>query len=163
MELKIIEDAFFAAIAAIGFSSISRLPRRAYLLCAFIAALGHSTRYILMNLPSSGIHIFWASLIAAFVIGMLAVFLSPMVRTPAEACFFPALLPMIPGIYAYKAFGGLAACMLDGSYESFRFYFYQFAQNALVCVAVLGAMVVGATLPVFVFKKVSFRATRLPQ
>ena len=160
MELKIIEDALFAAIAAIGFAAISRLPLRAYPFCAVIAALGHSLRYVLMNSPECDFHIFWATVIASFFIGTLAVFLSPLARTPAEACFFPSLLPMIPGMYAYKAFGGIAACIFNDNPETFNYYFYQFAYNGLVCVAVLFGMVVAATVPVFIFKKISFQATR---
>ena len=105
---QILQDALFAAIAAIGFAAISRPPRRAYIYCAIIAAVGHSLRYVLMNVLSWHVPIITATLVASFVIGVLAVFLSPVAKTPAETCLFPALLPMIPGMYAYKAFGGLA-------------------------------------------------------
>lgn len=158
MEIKIIEDALFAAIAAIGFSSISRLPRRAYPYCAVIAALGHSLRLVLMTACS--VHIVPATLLASFFIGTLSVLLSPFAKTPPEACFFPSLLPMIPGIYAYRAFGALGACIFSGGSPEFGLDFYRFAYNGLVCVAVLLAMVTGATVPVFIFKKISFRATR---
>ncbi|WP_301707862.1 threonine/serine exporter family protein, partial [uncultured Duncaniella sp.] len=46
---KIFQDALFAAIAAIGFAAISRPPRRAYVYCALIAAVGHSLRFVLMD------------------------------------------------------------------------------------------------------------------
>ncbi|WP_439787618.1 threonine/serine exporter family protein, partial [Paramuribaculum intestinale] len=81
-------------------------------------------------------------------------------RTPAEAYFFPALLPMIPGMYAYRAFGALAVCVLNDNPDTFGYYFYQAASNGFVCMAVLIAMVTGATLPIFIFKKISFQATR---
>ena len=45
--INFLEDGLFAAIAAIGFSSISNTPHRAYLTCAVIAAAGHSIRYAL--------------------------------------------------------------------------------------------------------------------
>ena len=160
MDLNILSDALFAALAAVGFSSISRLPLKAYPYCAAIAANGHSLRYLLMLSPEPALHIFWASLIASFVIGTLAVLLSPKAHTPAEACFFPSLLPMIPGMYAYRAFGGLAACVLNDNPDKFGYYFYQFASNGFVCLAVLAAMVVGATMPLFMFKKVAYQATR---
>ena len=46
------QDALFAAIAAIGFAAISNPPKRAYLYCAIIAAIGHSTRFLLMSTPA---------------------------------------------------------------------------------------------------------------
>ena len=90
MILQILQDALFAAIAAIGFAAISHPPKRAYLYCAFIAAAGHSLRYILMEESMLGVHIVFATTIAAFVIGILAVLLSPVAKTPAETCLFPA-------------------------------------------------------------------------
>lgn len=157
---KIIEDALFAAIAAIGFAAISRPPKRAYLYCAIVAAAGHSCRYILMNMWDINLNIITATLIASFLIGVLAVFLSPVAQMPAETCFFPALLPMVPGIYAYKTFGGLAKCLFSNNPESYNYYFYQFSSNGLTCIAILFCMVIGATIPMFIFKKVSFSATR---
>lgn len=160
MVTEFLQDALFAAIAAIGFSSISRLPRRAYIYCGIIAAAGHSLRYVLMNEALLDMHIFVATLIASFFIGILAVIFSPISHTPAEACFFPALLPMIPGIYAYKAFGGLALCVLNDNPETFGYCFYQFSHNGFICISVLMAMITGATLPVFIFKRISFNATK---
>ena len=105
---EILQDALFAAIAAIGFAAISRPPHRAYLYCAIIAAAGHSLRFWLMNATYGyGMHIVVATLIATFAIGLLAVFLSPVAHMPAETSLFPSLLPMIPGIYAYNSFGGI--------------------------------------------------------
>lgn len=160
MLVQILQDALFAAIAAIGFSAISNPPRRAYLYCAMIAAVGHSIRFLLMQGHGLQIHIIVASFIAAFIIGMLAVFLSPIIKTPAETCLFPALLPMIPGIYAYKSFGGLAMSILATGEDSFNHYFYLFAYNGLTCLFILLGMVTGATIPIFIFKNISFRATR---
>ncbi|MDE6527982.1 MAG: threonine/serine exporter family protein, partial [Muribaculaceae bacterium] len=76
MWIQFFQDAFFAAIAAIGFAAISRPPRRAYLWCAIIAAIGHSSRFLLMNMPDP-VHIIPATLVSSFLIGILAVFISP--------------------------------------------------------------------------------------
>ena len=158
--IQVLQDALFAAIAAIGFAAISNPPRKAYLLCAIIAAAGHSTRFLLMNSSLFDIHIVAASTLAAFVVGTLAVLLSPYGKMPAETCLFPSLLPMIPGIYAYKAFGSLMLCLTHGGETEFEHYFFLFASNGLTCLFILLGMVVGGTLPIFFFKKISFQATR---
>lgn len=155
-----LEDALFAAIAAIGFSAISNPPRRAYLYCALIAALGHSARFLLMSPVLGGVDIIPASALAAFLTGLLAVLLSPRASVPAETFLFPSLLPMIPGIYAYKAFGALAMCMLYRDEGSFQHYFYLFADNGLTCLFIILGLVVGATVPIFMLKRISFSATR---
>ncbi|WP_295731368.1 threonine/serine exporter family protein [uncultured Muribaculum sp.] len=157
---KILEDALFAAIAAIGFSAISNPPRRAYLFCALIAAVGHSSRYMLMNPSLAGINIIAASAIASFIVGTMAVLLSPRAKVPAETFLFPSLLPMIPGIYAYKAFGGLAMCVIHNSETDYLHYFYLFSTNGLICMFIILGMVIGGTLPTFIFRHVTYRATR---
>ena len=103
MLVQFLQDALFAAIAAIGFAAISNPPKRAYIYCAIIAAVGHSARFLMMHQSLWGMNIVMASTLAAFIIGFLAVLLSPVSKTPAETCLFPSLLPMIPGMYAYRA------------------------------------------------------------
>lgn len=160
MIVEFLKDALLAAMAAIGFGAISRIPLKAYAWCGIIAAAGHSVRYLLLNPDILGLHIVLATFLSAFVIGSLSVFVSPFAKTPAEAYLFPSLLPMIPGIYAYKAFGGLAMCLLGDSRDSFDFYFYQFAHNSFITLGIILAMTIGATIPIFAFKGRAFTATR---
>lgn len=158
MLLEIFQDGFFAALAAIGFASISNPPHEAYKFCALIAAIGHSIRYILMNL--AGMHIITASFWASFGIGLFAVFLMPKAKTPAETCLFPALLPMIPGMYAYRMIAALVLCLYNQEETVFDHYLYLFTYNAFSCVVIVLGMVIGATIPIFLFKNTSFQATR---
>ena len=160
MLLNILQDGFYAGIAAIGFASISNPPRRAYLYCALIAAIGHSIRYILTNNDFYHVHIIVASTIAAFFIGLSAVYMAPKAKCPAETCFFPALLPMIPGMYAYRTIGALILCLYHKEEDLFSHYFYLLAYNGFTCVFIILGMVIGATIPIFIFKKISFQATR---
>ena len=90
---SVLEDGFFAAIAAIGFSSISNTPRRAYMTCALLAAIGHSIRYILMLPNWLGIHIILASTVAAFAIGVLADCWPPASNVPPR---YASSLPCCP-------------------------------------------------------------------
>ena len=155
---NILQDGFFAAIAAIGFASISHPPRNAYAICALIAAIGHAMRFVLTTLAGS--HIIFASTVAAFVIGTLAVFAAPRIKCPAETCLFPALLPMIPGMYAYRTVEGLLLCLYHQEEAAFIHHLYMLAYNGFTCMFIVLGMVIGATSPIFLFKKISFQATR---
>lgn len=154
------DDILFAAIAAIGFSSISHTPRRVWLICAVVAAAAHSLRYLLMLPGGPGLNIIAASAVAAFVAGCLAVALAPVVKVPAEACLFPGLLPMIPGMYAYRAVAGLAGCLTAAGEEAVMHELYVLCYNGLTCGAIVLGMVIGANLPIFIFRRLSFEATR---
>lgn len=150
----------FAAMAAIGFSSISHTPQRTYIVCALAAACGHATRYLLMQPFCGNMNIILAGALAAFVVGLVAVALAPVVKVPAEACFFPALLPMIPGMYAYRAIAALVGCLGAGGAQDYEHYSYLLGYNGLTCIFIVLAMVIGANIPVFVLRRISFQATR---
>lgn len=149
----------FAAVAAVGFSAISRPPVRSYPFTAIIAAAGHGFRYILM-LPEVGVHIVPATALASLLIGLLAVLVCTRSKVPPETYLYPSLLPMIPGIYAYKTFAALAMCLFGNSETGFEHDFYLFASNGIMTFFILLGMVGGATVPLFIFKKISFQATR---
>ena len=158
--VNIFEDGIFAAIAAIGFSSISNTPRRAYLTCALIAAIGHAIRYVLTLPELGGLHIIPPAAAASFAALLSAVLFASRIKCPAEVCFFPALLPMIPGMYAYRTIEALLSCLYHTQEEAFSHYFYLFAFNGLTCSFIILGMVIGATIPIFLLKKLSFTATR---
>lgn len=158
---NVFEDGLFAAMAAIGFSSISNTPRRTYVVCALAAAVGHAVRFVLVS-PACGLsmNLVVASTVAAFVVGMIAVLLAPVVRCPAEVCLFPALLPMIPGMYAYHTIEALLMCLSHSGEEVFSHYMYLLSYNGLTCMFIVLGMAIGATVPIFMLKKISFQATR---
>lgn len=158
MVIDLIKDALLAAVAAMGFAAVSNPPKRAYIFCALIAALGHSFRSFLMTYCDS--HIVLASFLASLLIGILAVLIGPKTKIPPETYLYPALLPMIPGVYAYKTFGAMVMCVSHSGEEAFQHYFYLFGTNGLTCVFILTAMVVGAVIPVMSLPHIAFQSTR---
>jgi len=83
------------------------------------------------------------------------------IRCPMTALYIPALLPMVPGIYAYKTVFSLIMFLqsLDRADEGMR-YMQQFFLNATVSLSVIALLAAGATLPIFIFKRRAFSMTR---
>ena len=75
--------------------------------------------------------------------------------------YIPALLPMIPGIYAYKAVFSLILFLqaLDDPTLEVQ-YMQQFFLNATVSLSVIALLASGATLPIFIFNRQAFSLTR---
>lgn len=159
MALDILLDGLFAAVAAIGFGAISDPPMRAFPRIALLAAVGHALRYWLMH--GVGIDIASASLCAAMVIGFGSLWLGRGVRCPMTVLYIPALLPMVPGIYAYKSVFSLIMFLqsLNDPGQGMQ-YMQLFFLNATVSLSVIALLAAGATLPIFVFKKEAFSLTR---
>lgn len=160
--IDILLDGLFAAIAAIGFGAISDPPMRAFPRIALLAAVGHATRYCLMHY--AGVDIATASLCAAFLIGMGSLWLGRGILCPMTVLYIPALLPMIPGIYAYKTVFSLIMFLqsLDNPVEGFR-YMQELFLNGIVSFSVIFMLASGATLPIFVFNRRAFSLTRRKQ
>ena len=157
--LDILLDGLFAAVAAIGFSTLSDPPRRAFPRIALLAAIGHALRFCLMQY--AGTDIATASFAAALAIGFGSLWLGRSIRCPMTVLYIPALLPMIPGIYAYKSVFSLILFLqaLDDPTLEVQ-YMQQFFLNATVSLSVIALLAAGATLPIFVFNRRAFSLTR---
>ncbi len=157
--INILLDGIFAGIAAIGFGAVSDPPMRAFPRIALLAAIGHAVRFCLMTYL--GIDIALASFCASFIIGMGSLWLGKGVRCPMTVLYIPALLPMVPGIYAYKTVFSLIKFLqsLKDTGEGLQ-YMEQFFLNATVSLSVIFFLAVGATLPIFIFNRRAFSLTR---
>jgi len=157
--LEIVLDGLFAATAAIGFGAISDPPKRAFPMIALLAAIGHAIRFSLMKYGD--IDIASASLVAGFTIGMGSLWLGRKVRCPMPVLYIPALLPMIPGIYAYRSIFSLVMLLQSLHDTVAQLHFMQeFFRNAIVALSVIFMLAAGATFPIFVFKHRAFSLTR---
>ena len=154
-----IADGLFAAVAAIGFAIISNPPRKALAICALLACVGHAVRYFLMHNTAMPLDLVAASTVAGFCIGLLAVPFAMRIHCPAECFAFPSLLPMVPGMFAYKAIRDLINIVrLPGEYTAE--YVARFFHNGSLTVLVMFGMVVGCIIPIFIFHRQSFSVTR---
>lgn len=155
----ILSDGAFAAVAAIGFGAISDPPLRAFPAIALLAAIGHSLRFCLMSYL--GVDIATASLCASFSIGMGSLLIGKRIYCPMTVLYIPALLPMIPGMYAYKIVFSLIMFMQNlQSPELQQTYMMNLCTNAVITCSVIFMLVVGATLPLFLCKNRAFSMTR---
>ena len=154
-----IADGLFAAVAGVGFAIISNPPRKALLVCALLACVGHGIRYFLMHNSNLMLDQVTASTIAGFVIGLLAVPFAMRIHCPAECFAFPSLLPMVPGMFAYKAVRDLINIVrLPDEYT--MEYVSRFFHNSSLTMLVMFGMVVGCIIPIFIFHRQSFSVTR---
>jgi len=96
----LLNDMFFAAIPAVGFALVFNVPQRALVYCALGGAIGHGSRYVMMEF---GIPIEWATFFAATIVGMIGVHWSHRLLAHPKVFTVAALIPMVPGVFAFKA------------------------------------------------------------
>jgi len=151
-------DGALAAVAAIGFAVISNPSRKAVAVSALLAAVGHAFRFALIH--SAGLEIWLATFFAASCIGLLSILFARIIHCPAEVFSFPSLLHMIPGLFAYRTILGLIKFMQSADMVKKQAFIMDFFHNGLTTVFILFALVVGVSLPVLFFPKLSFSVTR---
>lgn len=155
----ILADGLLAGIAGVGFGAVSFPPGRAFPYIAVLAATGHALRFALMNCFDFDISI--ASFCASLSIGMLSLWFGRLSYCPMTVLYIPALLPMIPGMYAYRTVFALVMFMQNlNEAEIAEKYMKIFFSNAIVTFSTVFLLAVGATVPTFVFPKRAYSMTR---
>ncbi len=139
---KLINDAIFSAIPAIGFAMVFNVPKRFLPYCALSGAIGHSTRTLMMyfNMP-----IEWSTFIAAAVVGLLTIRFAKRHLAPPLMYAVAAIIPMIPGTYAYNTV--IALVQLTAQPDISSELLYEAINNGLKTVFILGALSVGLAMP----------------
>ena len=143
--LLLLDDMFFAAIPAVGFALVFNVPPKALKYCALLGALGHVTRTILMH---NDVPIVFATLVGAVLIGFIGVHLSHRYLAHPKVFTVAAIIPMIPGVQAYKA---MIAIVQIHHYGFSNALFEQMIASFINTTFILGALVFGLALPGLLF------------
>jgi uncharacterized membrane protein YjjB (DUF3815 family) len=155
----VLSNGLLAAVAGVGFGAVSAPPKRAFRYIAILAATGHVIRFSLMNYLYLDIAI--ASFCAALSIGLLSLWFGKASYCPMTVLYIPALLPMIPGMYAYRTVYALVMFMQNlQAPDMADKYMQALLSNAIVTVSTVFLLAVGATIPIFVFPARAYSMTR---
>lgn len=156
---SILSDMLLAAIAGFGFAYACNPPLRILIFSALLAALAHGLRFALLtyfNFQTLAL----ATFIASFCIGCLGILFAKILKTPAEIIAFPALIPMIPGIYAYKAILYLFSFIRSEDLRAKTDYLIQFFDYFFTTLSVTLALAVGVSVTLLIFFEQAFMMTR---
>lgn len=154
----ILSDAALAAVCAMGFGAVSGPSRRSLPYIALLAAVAHGLRFSLMTYAE--FDIVSASLVGSVTIGFLSLWAGRRCHTPVSCLFIPALLPMVPGMYAYRSVFALIMFIQAPETAEQSRYLLMFGSNFFVTIMVVSVLAAGATLPKFIFKHLAFTMTR---
>ncbi|MFV0290105.1 MAG: threonine/serine exporter family protein [Mangrovibacterium sp.] len=156
---EIIIDMVFAAIAGMGFGAISNPPIRSFKFIAILASVGHVLRYVLMNYFD--INISTASFFGALLVGFGSIILGRRNKVPATVLSIPALLPMIPGKFAYNMVFSLIMFMQNLDNDELKAKFMDmFFSNTIIAGSTLFLLAAGVSLPMLMFPKYTLSFTR---
>jgi uncharacterized membrane protein YjjP (DUF1212 family) len=151
--LSIPEDAFFSALAALGYCFLFNVPVRIAWACVVCGVASHTTRTLCLQL---GVDIVSGTLIGALVAGFLAQGFARHFRAPVVAFAFPGVVAMIPGAFAFRAVIGCLQIIVEGANATPALLGETLALAAS-CVFMVAAIAVGIVAPLILSKKATAR------
>ena len=149
-------DGAFAAVAGLGFAFTCNPPMKTLFLSALLASIAHATRFYLLHF----IGIASATFLASFFIGLLGLMYAKKVKCPMEIITFPALLPMIPGMYAYRTILSIASFGSENDLQMQYKLLVEITNNLMTTISVAFALAVGISITLIIFHEQSLMMTR---
>jgi uncharacterized membrane protein YjjB (DUF3815 family) len=143
--IGLINDMFFAAIPAVGFALVFNVPQKALKYCAIGGAIGHGSRYLMLQY---GIPIEWATFFAATIVGMIGVAWSKKFLAHPKVFTIAALIPMVPGVFAFKAMIALVEINHLGYTPELV---TAMAENFLKAMFIISGLAIGLAMPGLLF------------
>lgn len=143
--LLLINDMLFSAVPAVGFAMLFNVPHKALSRCALLGAAGHGLRTLLVYF---GVPLVFGTFLGAALIGFIGVLLAKSFRAHPKVFTVAGIIPMIPGVYAYRSMIALFEIhQLGYSPERFAHLLDNFVLTAFL----LTALVFGLALPGMLF------------
>lgn len=149
------EKGFWAGFAALGFAILFNVPQRTLLIIWIMGALGGLTKFFLLGL---NVNIALASLIGASLIGILSVYAAHNKQAPPLIFSIPAVIPMVPGVFAYRMMLGcmeLAGISINS--ETYLKTLVETINSGLNAFFILVALSAGVAIPMLVTRKDTFK------
>lgn len=139
-------DGLTAAVPAVGFAMIFNVPKGALGYCALAGGIGHALRLGLHDF--AGLPLEWATLLAAMAVSLIGIRWAQTWRAHPKVFTVAAMIPMIPGVYAFTALLALTEIERTGYRPELL---ATAVDNGLKALFIVAALAVGLALPGLLF------------
>ena len=154
--LQILSNAFWCGLAALGFAVLFNTPSRALFaiyLCGFIAGL---IKFSIIQ-PAIGGGVIIASLAGASAVGFACIPFSHWRHVPPVIISIPAVIPLVPGSFAYRTMLGLIKFINHTEVEVLT----RTVHNGAMTIFIIMVLALGVTLPMLLFRIESVKNVRI--
>jgi uncharacterized membrane protein YjjB (DUF3815 family) len=152
--LTILEKGIWFGFAALGFAVLFNVPCRTLLTIWLMGAAGGMAKLLLMHFS---IDIVIATFAGATLIGILSVSAAHNKHAPPLVFSIPAVIPMVPGVFAYRMMLGLIKLSAAKLGDDGTQILSETASNGLKTLFILMALAVGVAVPMLITRKESIK------
>ncbi|MGL2987125.1 threonine/serine exporter family protein [Flavobacterium sp. RSSA_27] len=148
------EKGLWLGIAALGFALLFNVPKRALFPVFIIGSSGGLMKFFMMDELTI---VVLPTFCGATLIGFLSVAAAHRWKTPPISFAIPAVIPMIPGFFAYKAMIGVIQLTAEKDPEKYSKLFFETFNNGLTTLFVLIVLAIGVALPLLLARKTTVK------
>jgi len=152
--LEILIKSFWAGMAAIGFAILFNVPRRTIFPIWCLGALGGLIKFTAMNYD---LGIVFASFLGAVGIAIVAIRMAHMRNSPPLVFSIPSVIPMVPGVFAYKFMLGMIALTSIEKTDIYLQTLIETVNNGSKMMFVLISLGTGVAIPMLLTRKESIK------
>ena len=155
--LYLLEKAIYFGLAAMGFAILLNVPVRTLLPIFIMGTLGGLTKVTLLHFE---INVIVSTLFGAILIGFLSISFAHSKHAPPPIFAIPAVIPMVPGIFAYRMMLGLINLSANINPATYSQILSETIHNGLNVMFILMSLAVGVGLPMLITRKDSAKEIR---
>ena len=152
--LEILIKSFWAGMAAIGFAILFNVPRRTIFSIWSLGAMGGLIKFTAMNFD---LGIVFASFLGAVGIAIVAIQMAHMRNSPPLVFSIPSVIPMVPGVFAYKFMLGMIALTSIENADAYIQTLIETVNNGAKMMFVLISLGTGVAIPMLLTRKESIK------
>jgi uncharacterized membrane protein YjjB (DUF3815 family) len=156
--LAFFEKGIWLGFAAMGFGILFNVPQRTLFIIWILGALGGLSKFLLVHY---GFSVILASFAGSTLIGILSVYSAHNKHAPPLVFAIPAVIPMVPGVFAYKMMLGLIKLAGNTPVAAYGQILDETVNNGLKVFFILMCLSVGVSFPTLVTGKSSIKEIKL--
>lgn len=156
--LIIAEKCIWFGLAALGFAVLFNVPTRTLFSIWLMGALAGGVKLLALKL---GLGVILSSLAGATLVGILSIQTAHIIHSPPIIFAIPAVIPMVPGAFAYRTMLGLINLTGSTEGEAYTQLMKETIQNGLITVFILMSLAVGVYVPMLITRKDSAKHMKM--
>ena len=155
--LLLLEKGLWFGIAAVGFAVLFNVPVRTLVSIFILGALGGLCKVFMLKF---GINIILATFSGAALVGCLSIPFAHNKHSPPPTFAIPAVIPMVPGILAYRMMLGLISLAGSINPQVYPNILSETVNNGLKVMLILMSLAGGVMVPMLLTRKESAKEIR---
>lgn len=155
---ELIEKGFWGGCAAVGFAVLFNVPARALWAVFLLGLTGCVTKFLLTSME---VHVVIAAFAGASLVGIFSIRAAHKKHAPPLIFAIPSVIPLVPGIFAYKTMLGIITLTQKVS-ENYNQVLAETINNGTKATFIVMALAVGVAIPNLITRKESAKEIDIP-